>query len=44
MKTYIVYLDGIEAGFIKAKGHNEAEKKAQQKYPNRNVSVEYTEV
>jgi hypothetical protein len=44
MKTYIVYLDGIEAGMITAGGHNAAEKKAQKKYPGRNVSVAYTEV
>ena len=29
---------------IKAGGHNAAEKKAQKKYPNKNVSVTYTEV
>lgn len=44
MKTYIVYVDGIEEGYIKAGGHNAAEKKAQGKYPNRNVSVAYTEL
>lgn len=44
MKTYIVYVDGIEAGMIKAGSHNAAEKKAKAKYPNGNVSVAYTEV
>jgi hypothetical protein len=44
MKTYIVYVDGIEAGMIKARSHNVAEWKAQAKYPGRQVSVEYTEV
>lgn len=50
MKTYIFYLDGVETWFtktsqyIKAKGHNEADKKAQNRYPGRNVMVVYTEV
>ncbi len=47
MKTFIVYLKGIEVGYIKAKGHNEAEKKAQKKYSNYKsyeVSVSYTEL
>jgi hypothetical protein len=44
MKTYIVYLDGVEVGYIKARSHNAAEKKAQKKYPGRNVSVVYTEL
>lgn len=44
MKTYIVYLDGVEVGMIKASGHNAAEKKAQKKFPGRQVSVAYTEV
>lgn len=44
MKTYIVYVDGREVERIKAGSHNAAEKKAQKKYPGRNVSVEYTEV
>jgi hypothetical protein len=43
MKTYIVYVDGIEVGTLKAASHNAAEKKAQKKYPGKNVSVEYTE-
>ncbi len=44
MKTYIVYVDGEEVGMIHAGSHNAAEKKAQKKYPGRNVSVAYTEV
>ena len=44
MKTFIVYVDGTEVGYIKAGGHNAAEKKAQKKYPGRNVSVAYTEL
>ena len=47
MKTFIVYLKGVEAGYIKAKGHNEAEKKAQKKHNNYKafeVSVAYTEL
>ncbi len=44
MKTYIVYIDGVEVGMLKAANHNAAEKKAQKKYPGRNVSVAYTEV
>jgi hypothetical protein len=44
MKTYIVYVDGEEKGTIKAGSHNAAEKKAQAKYPGRQVSVAYTEV
>ena len=44
MKTYIVYLDGVEVGYIKAGSHNAAEKKAKKKYPKRNVSVVYTEL
>lgn len=44
MKTYRVFVDGIEVGLIKAGGHNAAEKKARAKYPGRQVSVEYTEV
>jgi len=44
MKTYIVYVDGIEVGYIKAASHNAAEKKAQKKHPNRQVSVAYTEI
>lgn len=48
MKTYIVYIDGKEMGYIKAGSHNAAEKKAKKKYekqhPGRNVSVAYTEL
>jgi hypothetical protein len=45
MKTYIVYVDGIEVKpYIKAGNHNAAEKKAQAKYPGKQVSVAYTEV
>jgi len=44
MKTYIVYVNGEEVGYIKAKGHNDAEKKAQAKYPDQQVSVAYTEI
>jgi hypothetical protein len=44
MKTYIVYVDGEEVGMIRAGSHNAAEKKAQKKYPNKQVSVAYTEV
>ena len=46
MKTYIVYVDGVETPpLIKAGSHNTAEKKARKKYPQaRDVSVSYTEV
>lgn len=44
MKTYIVYVDGDERGYIKAASHNAAEKKAKKKYPNNQVAVAYTEV
>jgi hypothetical protein len=54
MKTYIVYVNGIEAGLIKAANHNAAEKKAIQKYngvpvgnydgKHPQVEVVYTEV
>ena len=47
MKTYIVYVDGVElpkSQWIKAAGHNQAEKKAQKQYPGKQVSVVYTEV
>ena len=43
MKHYIVYVDGDEVGNVKAASHNAAEKKAKAKYPNKQVSVEYTE-
>lgn len=44
MKTFIVYVDRVEVGTIKAASHNAAEKKAQRKYPGKQVSVAYTEV
>ncbi len=44
MKTYIVYVDGVEVCMIKAASHNAAEAKAQKKYPGKQVSVAYTEV
>jgi hypothetical protein len=44
MKTYIVYVDGVEAGMIKAGSHNAAEKKAKTKYPGKDIAVAYTEV
>jgi len=48
MKTYIVYVKGVEASFyIKATSHNSAEKKAQKKFPHlkpTEVSVSYTEI
>ena len=54
MKTYIVYVDGNELPrdkWIKAAGHNAAEKKARKKYCTHpylatpsSVSVAYTEV
>jgi len=47
MKTYIVYVNGIEVGYIKAANHNAAEKKAQKKYNDHkptSVSVAYTEL
>ena len=46
MKTYIVYVDGIEVDYIKAASHNSAEKKAQKKYGQNgeSVSVCYTEI
>ena len=45
MKTYIVYVNGIEMGYIKAGSHNSAEKKAQKKYGMQgHVDVAYTEL
>lgn len=44
MKTYIVYVNGVEAGKVKAASHNAAEKKAAAKNPGKQVSVAYTEV
>lgn len=31
MKTYIVYVDGVEVGMIKAASHNAAEKKQERR-------------
>jgi hypothetical protein len=46
MKTYIVYVKGIEVGYIKGRNHNNAEQKAFKKYKGdcRTVSVAYTEL
>lgn len=44
MKVYLVYVDGVEVGTLRARSHNAAEAKAQKKYPGRAVSVCYTEV
>lgn len=44
MKTYIIYVDGEKVGMLKAGSHNAAEKKAQAKYPGKQVNVSYTEV
>ena len=48
MKTFIIYVKGIEVGYIKAANHNAAEKKAQKKYEStcqpHEVSVAYTEL
>ena len=44
MKMYIVYVDGIPVANVMAASHNAAEKKAKKKFPNNNVSVEYTEI
>ena len=44
MKTYIVYVNGEETGYVKAASHNAAEKKAQKKHPGKQVSVAYTEL
>jgi hypothetical protein len=46
MKTYIVYVNGNEVGYIKAANHNAAEKKAFKKYNGdcRNIQVVYTEL
>jgi hypothetical protein len=44
-KKYIVYVDGEEQKeLITAGSHNAAEKKAQKKYPGKQVRVSYTEV
>ena len=47
MKTFILYVQGIEKGYIKAANHNAAEKKAQAMYrflKPYEVSVAYTEL
>ena len=53
MKTYIVYVNGEEKGYIKAGSHNAAEKKAIKKYqkrfsdfgaPKDVVWISYTEI
>ena len=50
MKTYIVYVNGVEACMIKAGNQNAAEKKAKAQYPKEaaasplGVTVSYTEV
>lgn len=46
MKTFIVYYNGVEVGYIKANNHNAAEKKAYKRYNGdcRTVSVAYTEL
>jgi len=55
MKTYIVYYNGVEVGYIKAGSHNAAEKKAKKKAERTlamsitpmvppHVSVAYTEL
>lgn len=46
MKTYIVYLLGVEVGYIKARNHNDAENKAFKKYHGGplTISVAYTEL
>ena len=44
MKTYIVYVNGIEVGYIKASSHNAAEKKMMKKYKSDSVIVVYTEI
>lgn len=46
MKTYIVYVKGIEVGYTKARSRKLAEKKAakEHKVEPRHVDVVYTEV
>jgi hypothetical protein len=46
MKTYIVYLLGVEVGYVKAANHNKAEEKAWKKYHGGplSISVVYTEL
>lgn len=47
MKTYIVYVNGIETRYIKSTTHSKAEEKARRLYPHIKpfqVSVVYTEL
>lgn len=45
MKTYIVYIDGREEGYIKARNHNDAERKAKLMFGGLgDIMVAYTEV
>ena len=44
MKTYIVYINGEEHTLIRAASHNDAERKAQKRFPHDHVTVAYTEV
>jgi hypothetical protein len=46
MKLYIVYVCGVEKGYVKAANHNAAERKARKMFPDfaAVVSVAYTEV
>ena len=46
MHTYIVYVKGVEVGYIKARNHNQAEEKAWKKYGGGplTVWVAYTEI
>jgi glutaredoxin len=45
MHVYLVYVEGVELVdvYIKARSHNEAERKAKQKY-GENTTVAYTEL
>jgi hypothetical protein len=45
MRIYIIYVEGEEVKpYIKAGSQSSAEKKAQKKYPGKNVQAVYTEV
>ena len=47
MKTYIVYVCGVEKGYVKAANHYAAERKAFKMFPDfapYHVSVAYTEL
>jgi hypothetical protein len=44
MKTYIVYVNGIEAGYVKASSHNAAEKKAQKQHVSHDEVLNYCRV